>query len=42
MVEFQSGRSVGTADTPWPSMVLATEKILDTLHQDPGRSGSIG
>jgi hypothetical protein len=32
MVEFHRGVSVGTADEPWPSMVLATEEIVDTLH----------
>ena len=32
MVEFKSGRSVGTADKPWPSMLLTTVEIVDTLH----------
>jgi hypothetical protein len=33
IVELESGRSVGTADTPWLSMVLTTAAIVETLHQ---------
>ncbi len=32
MVEFQSGRSVGTAGKPWPSMLLTTAEIVETLY----------
>ena len=30
MGEFQSGRSVNTAENPWPSMLLATTETVDT------------
>jgi hypothetical protein len=32
MVDFQSGRSVGPAGKRWPSELLTTTKIVDTLH----------
>jgi hypothetical protein len=32
MVDFQSGRSVGTADHRWPSLMLDTADLVDTLH----------
>jgi hypothetical protein len=32
MVEFQNGRSVGTADEHWPSALLTIAEIVDTLH----------
>jgi hypothetical protein len=32
MVEFQTGRSVGTANKLGPSMLLTIAKIVETLH----------
>jgi len=32
MVDFKSGRSVGTAETRWPSDLLTTTEVVDTLH----------
>ena len=31
MIDAQSGRSVGTADKRWPSLMLTTADIADTL-----------
>ncbi len=33
MVEFESGRSEGMAEKHWPSMLLTTAEIVDTLHR---------
>lgn len=32
MVDFECGRSVGTVDERWLSMVQATAQFVDTLH----------
>jgi hypothetical protein len=32
MVDIYSGRSEGTADERWPSMMLTTADIVDTLN----------
>jgi hypothetical protein len=32
MVDFYSGRSDGTADKRWPSMMLSPVNIVDALH----------
>jgi hypothetical protein len=32
MVDIYSGRSEGTADERWPSMMLTSTEIVDTLH----------